>query len=716
MMSGAFGISYALAEIPHVKPPDDLTRLIRADHPRIFFNADNLESVRALARGAESARYDKLKRSVDTLAGTEALELKDYGTQAAGAAFVYLVEGDERYAVEAKRLVEVSLDFYHDCYAHQKPVNWYANTRINAISAFDWIFNTLDADDRARIGRSFLDAVEQVQPTDTRHYFFPQENWSGPTTGFYGNRSLLWYAGLALYGEGIDERAHWFLADGYRLNLELLAHRRKGAGDDGGSATASMNYAIAAYPWSVFNFFHTYRSATGVNIALDWPHVSYFPGYVYWNMLPGKREFGIGDSYHRDNKLSLSHMYAHLTQIVHFYGATNPHCAAFAKWMMTQVPDGGYWYFQTPFLLTDRYEKLEPLPPAEVMPHARNFENMGQIFFRSGSGEDDSYAVFMSGGVLEQHKHFDNNHFCIYKKGFLALDTGSRPAGQHTQHYYPRTVAHNCILIRMPGEQLPIYVDKGAGGGQRWGAPAPEEEELPVPNDGGQYELIGSRVEAFETGDRYSYVASDATESYDPRKCELALRQLVFLDPDYFVVFDRVTSADPSYKKSWLLHTSGEPLVTGDTFTTTDENGRLYSRTLLPERAELETVGGPGKQFWSDGRNYPMPQGHAVPDSTRLLGQWRVEVSPSTAERETLFLHFIHVGDRGMREMAMSELVRRDGRVGVRFTSGGSTWEVVFGTDGGPSGHVTITDGETVVVDRELARDVLSQSGLFGTK
>ena len=156
---------------------------------------------------------------------------------------------------------------------------------------------------------------------------------------------------------------------------------------------------------------------------------------------------------------------------------------------------------------------------------------MGQVFFRSGSGAGDTYALLMCGGMLEQHKHFDNNHFAIFKKGFLALDTGSRPHSLHTQNYYPRTIAHNCILINMPGEQLPVYVDVGAGGGQRWGAPAPEEEDRPVPNDGGQYKLLGSEVVAFETKDEYSYAAGDATESYSPKKCKLALRQFVFLNP-----------------------------------------------------------------------------------------------------------------------------------------------------------------------------------------
>ncbi len=366
--------------------PDELQSILRKDHPRIFFNAETFPAFKKRALNEESGLFNEMRIQSDKLA-SKSLESSDYGVQAAEAAFVYLVTGDEKYLTLTKELLKMSLVYYHERYARKRTVSWYSWSRINALAAYDWIFNHLSNEEKKEMGTSFLQAVEQVQPTDTRHYFYPQENWSGPTTGFYGNRSLLWYVGLATYGEGIDDRAESFLAEGYRLHMELLRHRQKAAGDDGGSATASMNYATWAYPWSVNNFFHTFHSATGKNIALDWPHVSYFTGYLYWNMLPGRREFGIGDSYHQTNVISLGHMMAHLMQIIHFYGDNNPECAAFAKWLLSRVPNGGFWSFPyIPLLLTERHENLAPMGPSKVMPYARHFENMGQVFMRSGAG------------------------------------------------------------------------------------------------------------------------------------------------------------------------------------------------------------------------------------------------------------------------------------------------------------------------------------------
>ena len=172
----------------------------------------------------------------------------------------------------------------------------------------------------------------------------------------------------------------------------------------------------------------------------------------------------------------------------------------------------------------------------------------------------------------------------------------------------------------------------------------------------------------------------------------------------------------PGYKKTWLLHTATEPDIRQQQFTAYHEQGRLFSRTFLPEKANLVKIGGPGKQFVIDGRNYPMPDGHALPDTTQLLGQWRVEVSPLEQENECFFLHLIQVGDLNLEEMVKSKLVKKGSRVGVNFTLDSKEWEVLFGTEGDASGHISIRQNGTNLVNRELTQKVVPQKGLFGTK
>jgi Heparinase II/III-like protein len=693
---------------------DDWKAQVRADHPRLFFNRETWPAIKSRALNEEAGLFGELKARVDELAG-EKLESKDYGTQAAEAAFVYLVTEEEKYLSLAENLLSRSLDYYHRCFAEKKSVSWYSFSRINAWSAYDWLFNSLPEQQRKKLGGSFLLATKNVMPTGawtgTREAF-ETENWSGPTSGFYGNRSLAWYAGLATYREGIDDRqAEDFMTDGYEQYTALLAHRGGASGDDGGSASAALNYALAAYPWAEFSFFHTFQSATGMNIAADWPYVSMLPGYIFWNWLPGGRNFGTGDSYHRNNEIRRHSLNIHLTQTLRFYGKDRPENVPVTKWLLEKMPRENRSSFPlTRFLLVGTDDLSQGAGVPDNLPLARHFENMGQVFFRSGSGEDDTYGLFTVGGTLENHRHFDNTNFTIYKKGFLALDTGTRPEpGMHLYNYYCRTVAHNCVLIQMPGEKMPSYW------GDAIGDPAPGEEAGPPPNGGGQNRPTGSTVAAFEIGEHYAYVAGDATECYHKDKCRLALRQFVFIPPDYFVVFDRVGSSRPEYKKSWLLHTAKEPVVSGNGFYADQGGGRLFCRTLLPEDIELTKIGGPGRQFWNGGKNWPLPADYRTPDTTQLLGQWRVEVSPAKAAEEDFFLHLIQAAERSGGAMVESGLLRKNGQAGVRFSAGEKECEVLFGTQGdSPSGHIKISKGGDILLDRDLTDHVTPQQGLTG--
>ena len=656
----------------------DWKSMIRADHPRLFFNRETWPAVKARALNEEAQLFEGIKARVDELAGEE-IESRDYGTRAAEAAFVFLVTEEEKYLDLATRLLSRSLDYYHRCFAERRSVSWYSFSRINA-----W--------------------------AGTREPF-EKENLSGPESGFYGTRSLAWYAGLATYNEGINDiLAGKFLQDGYDQYTALLEHRSSAAGDDGGSASAALNYSLAAYPWAEFSFFHTFQSATGRNIALDWPYVGLLPGYIFWNWLPGGKNFGTGDSYHRTNRIGRHSLNIHLSQVLRFYGRDMPENVPVTKRLLEKMPRERRSSFPlTRFLLVGTEELTQAAAVPENLPLARHFENMGQVFFRSGSGPEDTYALFTAGGTLEQHRHFDNNNFVIYQKGFLALDTGTRPEpGMHLYNYYCRTVAHNCILIHLPGERMPSYW------GRPTGSPAHGEEAGPAPNDGGQCRTVGSKVVAFETTENYAYLAGDATECYHQDKCRLALRQFVFVPPDHFIVFDRVSSTKAEYKKTWLLHTATEPAIRQTEFSADQGEGRIFCRTILPETAELSKIGGPGRQFWSGGRNWPLPQGYRTPDSTRLLGQWRVEISPRRANEDDLFLHLIQVGDRSLQEMAQSELVKKDNRAGVRFATGQTECEVLFGTGGAPSGHIIIRKSGVTVADRDLAGQVTPQKGLTG--
>ena len=672
---------------------------IRPDHPRVFLNDDTWPDVRAMAEGPQAELYERIKGVVDGI--ERPVPVKDWGSHAMLAAFVWKYTGDEAYLDLTREMMDRSLEYYHDCVANDDAVAWYSTSRIMILAAFDWIYDDAPEDWRQQWGLSMLDHVTDVLPGGVPNLGQGDRipvNRSNYTTGFYGTPSLMWYAGLAMLNEGIDDaRALDYLVKGRDLYIKLFEHRRQAAGDDGGAASATLGYALGAYPWAEFNFLHTWESATGENIAGDWPYVALFANYVMWNYLPGGKEFGYGDAGHTTNNMPAYLMPQHIMQMMHFYSDVRPEWVGLMRYMRENMFTGGLdtirWGVH-PFLLTRMGDAPPAMDPGDL-PHARHFENMGQIFMRSGSGPEDTYALFGAGGILRQHRHYDNLNFWIYHRGFQTVDSGTRAKeddGEHLQNYYAQTVAHNCVLIDMPDEPISDY----------WNGTVHVQE-------GGQYITNASDVLAFETDDTYTYVAGDATEAYRPEKCEQCTRQMVFVYPNHFVIFDRVRSTEPEYTKRWLLHTAREPKIDGATITADGGEGRLFCRTLLPADAVLTPVGGEGQRFMCGGRNWPVPDGVEV---TENMGWGRVEVSAPEQAAQQNFLHVIQVGDGGLEAMDAVERIDGEGTVGARIAAGGRTFEVSFETEGDLGGHIRIARGDEVLVDRDLTTDVQPQEGV----
>ncbi len=696
------------------QPLPDWTRNIRSDHPRLFFNAQSWPAVKQRALSVEEDWYRNIKARIDRLEtksrASARLEVRDLGAEAAMAAFVFRVTDDDRYLTLARKCMQASVEHYEACYEQRKTVNWYSTSRVHTIMAWDWLYDELPAAQRRDIMTRLVQTIGRVIKAKPRIY---RENMSGHNTGFYGVRNCLWFIGCTAFGTGIEtETVNNWLVWGHDENHKLLAHRQQACGDDGGGASPSLGYVFGAYPWSEQNFFYTWLSATGENIAPAWPHGASLANYVTWNWIaapPTPMQFGYGDTPHTDNRLPISQLYTHMANIRHLYGQAAPEAAGLARHIQATLPKGTYsrsWFIY-PFLLAELESSPNEVTP-DNLPNARHFETMGQVFMRSGVGVDDTYCLFTCGGILKQHRHFDALNFVIYHRGFQALDSGTRydefTNGQHLANYFAQTVAHNCVVIHQEGEPPARY----------WGGTVEG-------NHGGQHHQLGSIVTAFETNEDFVYVAGDATACYQhgevsknsplPEKCKLATRQIVFLLPNHFIIFDRVTTTDPSYRKEWLLHTAHQPIINGQKFHADHGEGRIWCQTLLPKNAKLVAVGGPGNEFVAAGTNWAIEAPRLTPQQLDMIGRWRVEVSPVQEAKEDTFLHVIQVGDQSLEAMSHGKLIEDNNTCGVRLTNEQGTWTVTFNTTGKIGGHISRSG--SAGFSRQLTADVTPQSGLM---
>ena len=301
------------------------------------------------------------------------------------------------------------------------------------------------------------------------------------------------------------------------------------------------------------------------------------------------------------------------------------------------------------------------------------------------------------------HQHLDAGAFQIYYQGALAMDSGlySGSSGQygspHCQNYYWRTIAHNSLLVYDPHEKFG-KISYGNDGGQRLAGGRSEVRSLDNLLDPAKGYHTGKILTHGFGPDpqtpEFTLLQGDITDAYSD-KARQVTRSFVFLNlrntqvPAALVVFDRVVSADPDFRKYWLLHTQEEPRIDGESAvvdcTQNGQQGRLTLDVLLPagDNRQLTSVGGPGKEFWVFGTNYANDTEPARLERSSLEpGAWRIELSPKATTSEDLFLTVMQVTDRTAPGRLPVRLVEFADRVGSFIGRPNGNRFVLFRRDG----------------------------------
>lgn len=254
--------------------------------------------------------------------------------------------------------------------------------------------------------------------------------------------------------------------------------------------------------------------------------------------------------------------------------------------------------------------------PPEKLSAVFGLGTAGFVFARSDWSDNAFHLSFRCGDSISPgHQHYCSNSFTIYHYGSLAIDSGEyhgQPLHSHIQNYAGNTIAHNAIVFRNPGRP-----EDDGGQARRFRHNLSNAAGLLNP---GAYEcgdLVG-----YEDKGSYMYVAGNATRAYSG-DCRFWMREMVYLRPNTLVVMDRVTPGSGRVAV-WLMHFLEEPDVSGNTFMARAGGGRLWCGFVLPQKVNIEKVGGKGKEYWNKGRNWP-PGGRTA--AFHEGGKWRVEVS-----------------------------------------------------------------------------------------
>ena len=278
----------------------------------------------------------------------------------------------------------------------------------------------------------------------------------------------------------------------------------------------------------------------------------------------------------------------------------------------------------------------------------------GYVYARSSWDDDATYFFFKCGDRFTAHQHLDVGHFLIYKHDELAGDGGHYDefGTPHDVNYHMRSIAHNTILIHDPAETWPgIRAGKVTGndGGQMHGWPHHNGavSDAAAWNKDRQLYDIADLLAMEDTGD-YVYVAGDCARAYSRKKLDGFTRQIVFLRPGTFLIFDRVTSP-PEMKKTWLLQAMKRPESRPPQLVITNGQGRLFVETLLP-RDPLVTLHDGQDLYSYGGKNYPPGR------DTGPAPECRIEVTPSRPAKTDYFLHVLTAVDATVDSIAPAVL------------------------------------------------------------
>jgi hypothetical protein len=427
---------------------------------------------------------------------------------------------------------------------------------------------------------------------------------------------------------------------------------RNGGWHEGGEYVGiGIGQAIYALP-------AMWRKATGEDLFAGEPGIRGFLDFVIYRTRPDGSDFRWGDGayFHRD--------IPDLLPLAMEYGDR----AAYSLRPPPPRPVPGSWPWSP---LSDN--RLYDPGALAALPLTAYFDGLGQLVARSDWGPDATYVSFKAGDNYWSHTHLDQGAFTIYKGGALAIDSGlygpDYDADHHMDYEY-QTIAHNTVTVTDPADTVP--------------APARgRRPPRPIANDGGQRRVgSGWGVEAapldleewqrkrdiYHTGkieqllikDELTVAVADVTPAYtnarsgqgrfsDRTRRVEDFHRIFGYDrrDDVIVVFDHVVSSKAAFPKRWLLHALEEPTVDTGGFTLNtpgdDElghsGGRLRGEVLLPRQARVELVGGKGREFLVDGKNYDEGVAEALRrHQDAEPGQWRIEISPPAPRKEDDFL------------------------------------------------------------------------------
>jgi hypothetical protein len=275
----------------------------------------------------------------------------------------------------------------------------------------------------------------------------------------------------------------------------------------------------------------------------------------------------------------------------------------------TYYPIGGAWSWdeRAPWVFPRRvYTRRRASQDAEQLRLAELGAWLGYMesnYFvgRSGSWDCNNRLLFEDNWVNPRSaeelgygtKHFEKLGWVFLREGFAdPNDLSGIFVSQRYRWSHLDEIAQNSFFLERKGELIQgwdntIWIDDDGRRNIRTFPTLADGINAYAP--GSTYD-IGPGISGYQNNDTFTYLLGDATNGYDPAKLSKYTRQVVFIKPDIFVIFDNVVTTSASIKKSWVIDPGATPQSIGNNvYTITNGNGELWIKALSPQPTTVES-------------------------------------------------------------------------------------------------------------------------------
>lgn len=528
---------------------DDTLPTYPTAHPRIYLTPNRARLEAALAANTPAAAAFRAK--VDQWVGGANI----WGFEAWNGALLGQLTGDARYCAKAIAVVEAQVVAAEaKIAAGQKPdVGYDSYLKVGEMIGdlaltYDWCFEQVTPAQKTRWIAYANQAVWNVwnhQAAKWGNTPFPWTGWStnNPSNNFhYSFLRATMLLGLATKGENPqadawitkfrDEKVLAALVP--LFNTELV----------GGGSREGTGYGVSHM--KLFELYDLWHATTGEKLATKTTHTrASMLSFIHQTMPTLDKVAPTGDHTRDQTAAFYDYHRNYLLQLMTLFPTSD--LAARAKALLDA---SSVKAMTRPEMLA--YDFLNDNPDIAAtglggLNTAYYAKGIGQIYARSSWDKDATWINMIAGPYTESHAHQDQGSILIFKGGWLAYDAN---------------IASKTGINQAVTTQSLVRIDNGS---------------TPLK----QHVMTSANLLALSQGTGYVHAAVDVTPVYKNAAVQKVERELVYLQPDVVVVFDRVTTAGGT-RQTWQLAVPSAPQISGNTATVSNGAHSLKVTKVAP--------------------------------------------------------------------------------------------------------------------------------------